>query len=114
MNNSTDLNNLIDIRKNRTTFVLLKNFLVSALFLFKIIKLKKREFIIILSLLFNISLLITIFDIFVIVNNLVMLVDDYQQRLVINQRLITNRFLILRAFIFRIKRKVSVVRKSRF
>ena len=64
--------------------MLLKNFLISTLFLLKIIKLKKRKFIIILNLLFNISLLITIFNIFVIVNNLIMLINDYQQRLIIN------------------------------
>ena len=91
--------------------MLLKNFLISTLLLLKIIKSKKREFTIILNLSLNILLSTTIFNILVIVSNLVILINDYQQRLITNQQLITNRFSILRAFISRIKREINIVRK---
>ena len=99
--------------------MLLKNSLAK-LSLFKITKSKKREIVTISILFLNISLSTIIFDISIIVNNLIIIfdnvlnfilesstIDNYQQQL------ITNRFSILRIFIFRIKREINATRKFR-
>ena len=117
-NDSTNFENLIKTRRNRTAFVFRKDFITASI-LFKITKSKKREFeIITVSILFlNFSLSTTIFDISIVVSISFIIFDDHfilKSTFSIKNyrhRSFTDRFSILRAFISWIKREMSAVRE---